>query len=317
MPDLETTETETQEGTESGEGAETNQDGSEAEGKETNLSSEKPGSEGSDDQDEFETLEDGRIAVTVGESTYYGSTRQEAWTAMKKGIAEKDKAFKERSTELNELKARRAIRDNVGSDEGEEMELPPAPKRNDYLATLVTQRGLEPRMLNWNTQQWKEYASENNLESWEVQEKRDALREAQGEAERSYQQATVTWINQTTVRHDITPAVQRLVAKSGLDPEEFGEVYLQALRDKANRNADGLISGSKVLESMGTAILEKTRTAKQASVSAKLKDEKDKLDERKRLLSGSRSAHQTPNIKNKKPADINEASKMALKMLRG
>lgn len=255
--------------------------------------------------DGLEKLEDGRYALPFGNSVYYGKTIKEVVANAQKAVTEKDKAY-------HELKAKQHIR--VPKEDDDEVEIPERPSEREFVKAAFQEREIDMKMARWTNAEWKQYATDNNLDSWEVGDLRRSVDQALQSARNRYEDATVGWLNRSTLHQDITPAVQRMVASSGLEAELFGDVYLKILKNPEYTGKDGLLNGTKVVEAMHEEILKHVKPAKESSLLKKTAEEKAKLDEKKKTLASAHTANKT-TVNDKAPLNIKEATRRALELL--
>ena len=259
----------------------------------------------------LEKTDDG-YTYTLGNSIYKGSSFREVMAKARKGAEEKDKASLELDRSLRELRAKKAIHDPEELDEEEEIK---APSETEIYAAVFSGKGVEPRMMYWDDDKWLAYGEENSLRDFQLNRKMELVNKLKEEAINRLNAVTATWLNRTSLRADITPAIQRMVAASGLDPEQFGPVYLQILQDKQYRGADGLLSSAKIIEAMHNEIIKSVKPARESALEKKTAEEKAKLQEKKKNL-GSGSTSVKPKVNDKAPPNIAEASRRALALLR-
>lgn len=256
------------------------------------------------DLDGLVKLEDGGYELQFGNSIYRGKTIKEVIANAQKGVAEKDKAF-------HELRAKEHIR--VPDDVNDEVEVPEQPVQSEFIKQHFQQRGLDPKMLRWESAQWKQYAADKELDEFDLRELRDSVKKAYDSAMNQFDKAEVGWFNKTTLHKKLTPAVQRMVASSGLDAEQFGATYLRILKDP-KYTQDGILQATDIIEAMHEEILKSVKPQKESALAKKTAEEKAKLEDKKKVLSSARTETKT-QVNDKSPINIKEASRRALAML--
>jgi len=265
----------------------------------------------------FDIAEDGQIRLTIGNSVYLGKTVDEVWNKHIEGEAEKDKAFKDAQAKLREGKVRSSIREPVGESEEE---LPPPPEQGQYLRAVFTEKALNPEMASWSKDdpRWDEHQEKESLKDWKMTELRAEINAAKQEAARRYLADETKWLNLHTLRFELTPAVRKLVEDSGLEPDEFGELYLEVIAKSENHYKNGELNPSAILVEMGKKIIGKLRSS--GADSQVLKEQKKKLEEelekkKREIAGGSRTTH-SPQNNDKAPKSIGDAFKRAAELFR-
>lgn len=263
---------------------------------------------------EIEGLEktDEGYEYTLGNSVYKGTSIKEVMSKARKGAEEKDKASFELDKTLRELKAKKAIREPEDDEREDEIQ---APNESEIMRSTFQGTGLEPRMIQWDDDKWLAYAEEKGLRDFQINRMIEKVQKLAQEANQKLNTVTATWLNRTTLRSDITPAIQRMVAASGLDPEQFGTKYLEILQDKQYRGADGLLSSAKIIEAMHNEIVKMVKPARESALAKRTEEEKAKLAEKKKALGSGSTVVQTKLGKHT-PVNIEAAAKMAMAALK-
>jgi hypothetical protein len=259
----------------------------------------------------LEKTDDG-YTYSLGNSVYKGETVKEVMGKARKGVEDKDKASQELDRNLRELKAKRAIREPDELDDDDEIT---APKENEIIASVFQNSGVEPRMMNWDDDKWLAYGEEKSLRDFQLNRMMEKVGKLKVEANQKLTAATSNWLNRTTLRSDITPAVQDMVTEAGVDPEQFGPIYLRILKDKQYTDASGLLNQSRILRAMHKEIMLVVKPAHESALAKKTAEEQKKLAEKKRALGSPGTTGVKVKPGTKEPADIREASRRALALL--
>lgn len=245
----------------------------------------------------FETLEDGRVKLTIGGSTYFGKDADEAWAEAEKGIDEKNKSYQKTQEELRKLKAKASIREP--EEEDAEVELPPQPDPQKYMREVFTERGLDPKMVSWSETQWDAHQDEQGLKDRYIVKLQNDIEAAKQEASRRFYADETKWFNLSLLKREVTPAVRDMVVDAGLEPDEFGEVYATLLQDPSMRYKNGEFNQTAILKTMHKKVVEKLKANRVSTTEVEKQKErlKQELDEKKKALQGggSRVPHKPQN----------------------
>jgi len=238
----------------------------------------------------LEKLDDGTYQIKAGASIYTGKSPDEVLEKMFKGIEDKDKAYQDSQEKLRKLKADSSIRESEESTE----ELPPTPKYEDFVVKVFREKGIDTQIAGWSAtdKRWDELQEEKGLKDRHIMQMiadRDA---ALQQARKLFDAELTKSYNVTSLRQEITPAVKEIVVESGLDPDDFGEFYLQVLQDPKSRYSNGELNTSAILRSVSKEVL--SRLKKEGATSSDMKKmreqaEKEIADLKAKLGSGSRT----------------------------
>lgn len=256
----------------------------------------------------IEKLADGRVKFTIGGGVYFGKDVEEAVANAEAGITEKNKSYQKTQEELRKLKAQTSIREV--DEEDDEKDIPPAPQAEKYLREVFTERGLDIKMLSYTEAQWDEHQDEKRMRDRHIVKLQGDIEAAKAEATRRYYQDETKWYNLSLMKKEITPAVREMVADSGLEPDEFGEVYAALLKDPQMRSQNGELNATAILRSMSKKIVEKLRAqgASTGDLAEAKKRLKEELDEKKKILQdGSSRTNEKPRKQTKPVKDLNDA----------
>lgn len=251
--------------------------------------------------------EDGRVAIKVGRSTYYGKDFDEAWDKMLEGVQQKDEAFVKLQTEAKKAKVSASIRE---PEEEEEEKLPPQPNESEYIQKVFTERGLNVKMLSFTEDEWDEYQDKEGLKDRHIVKIQGQIEAAKNEAARRYYADDTKWWNLSLLKKELTPAVRDMVADSGLDPDEFGDAYEKLLKDPEMRFKNGELNSTAILRSMSKQIVAKLKAqgASTSEVEEQKKRIKAELDERKeKLKPGQSRTQQKPGEQTKTVNGLKDA----------
>ena len=260
----------------------------------------------------LEKTDDG-YEYTEGNSIYKGETIKEVLSKARRGREEKDKHSLELDRALREERAKKAIRSPREDEEDDELEIK-QPSQNEIVNSVFQGSGLNPDMIGWSDQQWLSWGDEQGLREFQLNRMMQRVEKFKDDATKRMNEQTAVWLNRTTLKSDLTPAVQDMVAEAGVDPEEFGPIYLSVLKDKQYTDPSGLLNTAKILRAMHREILKVVKPVREAAVTAKAKEEKAKLEEKKNALGSSGRTTVSTKVSQKQPVDIKEASRMALKL---
>ena len=260
----------------------------------------------------IQETEDG-FEIHVGTSVYKGATREEVWTNMIEGIKAKDKSYEETARKARELETRAALRRGESGDD-REVEPPPQPApESAYVERIFKEQGLEPQMARFTDDDWKKHAEEKQLTDWQVGRLIQRVEVAAAQVTRELNEDSVVWINYSNLRENITPAVEALVAESGLPAEEFGDLYYEILRDAKYRTKYGTFNEAAIVAAISKEIIKKSAPAKKLDVEKKAEEERKRLELIRRNAGGGGGAGGRPSPGKKEPINIQEATTPALK----
>jgi hypothetical protein len=266
----------------------------------------------------FEVTEDGRVKIVVGNSTYFGKDVDEAWQNALKGIEEKDKAYQKVQEENRRLKAQSSIRE---PEEITEEELPPEPKREEYIRSVFAERGLDVNMAAWDPKdpKWDRYQEEHNLKDRHVVQLIADVQAAVQEAARRFYADETKWLNVSLLRTEITPSVREMVLDANLDPDEFGETYMEVLKMPESRYKTGEFNRSAILKAINKKIVEKLKATKVESTELERHKErlKQELEEKKKQIASASSRSGQHKKDQNSPKNLEEAFRMAATLFGG
>jgi len=205
--------------------------------------------------EEIEKGEDGKFFLKAGDSTYYGSTKSEVIKNLLKGKIEQDIFIRE--TKVGEkLKASTVVKEKE-----EEVEIP-TPNRNEIFAKYVTseakKQGIPIEMFSFKDADWDRYGEENNVKEWRVAQlynKVEAIRnQSVTRTDEEIAQVDIAYTNKTILDQE-TPKVRKLIAQSGVNPDELD---YKAIFDSADKNKDkyGIYSSGSLVEEAHRQIVE-------------------------------------------------------------
>jgi len=195
--------------------------------------------------------EDGQLTYRAGDSIYKGRDTNELLKNISKGITEKDSFIKQAKT-----KEKIRLPESVRKDEEPEINLRTEAEIASEVATKVFRaHGVDQTKLSWTNQQWKDHAANNGLDSWEIGEEREKIREATKEIRSEVRRIADDEARKFAIANVIDEeheSVVKLVAESGLPDEvieggfDYEEILDRVLADKSNYNRFGALKSSTI-----------------------------------------------------------------------
>ncbi len=219
------------------------------------------------DSQDIEVSKEGKLVWRVDpedpNSTFYtGKDMKELMSNIRNGVKEKDATIKKIKAGDRVVAAEDTIRKVMrGRTTQDAPEAPIPPPDMDVITRKHCDTNkINPAILNWSNQQWKDFAREKNLESWEVTELRQNINSIRVAATEEYSVKNTEYINGSILSGE-TAEVIDLLEKSGADPDKFDfEKVLDAVIADANSfEESGLLKHGKIVK---LAALEIARISK-------------------------------------------------------
>jgi hypothetical protein len=178
--------------------------------------------------DDVEIDADGNLRIQIGESIYMGKGESmnekmnNLLRNMSKGISDKD-AFIASGDFVRppKVKGGQLVDDSALE---EPARLPP---RHELLKQIAERNGIDPAMLSWDDDKWEEYEQEHGRRKTARLEQ--AVNAAREEAERQYNQLSVSVVNEDII-NDETEHVRARIAEAGINLEKDGFNYEKVLQ---------------------------------------------------------------------------------------
>lgn len=264
---------------------------------------------------DVEKAEDGKLIWKVDPqdpegTVYVGKDFNELLKNIREGVQAKDSYIKKLKTEQS-IKAEPAKVKKIQQDSEPADNMP---KYSDILVSTATKYGVSQEMLQWGDEEWKQREEEKG--SVAANREARAVEAILKEANMLYDQATVDYINDTTLDEE-TQQIRVLVAKYKLE-DKFGEAqYMAVLKkvydDKDNFTKRGVRKNGVIIREVVDA-LDELRTADITGKVSKKKDEEIAADRKvKAKLSAPPKTKTEPIPQTKAPMTIAQAAEEILK----
>jgi len=257
----------------------------------------------------LERDEDGRFVFRVSDHTVYkGSSLKELLENARKGFAEKDKTI----IELKTKTAQNRVREAPKATEGTTIE---PPSYEDTLNEVVRELNIDPRMLTWTKEQWREYELENGAVFAAKEFNRVEL--AQQLARQRLDEKNIAYINNLTLEEE-TEEVRQLLKEFGVDPSEFDyEKVLDVVwNDETAWKKNGVRKNGVIVRTAAKVIRDIAKAKIEKQVSAKKDEEIAKSRLQKAGLVTEGATRTKPEITTKPAESIRSAHEAFLRELR-
>lgn len=239
-------------------------------------------------------------------TVYKAKTLKGLQEAIAKGLKEKDKYIRELKANKVTSKSEERDFENV------------SPNQKKILTEVFADYGLDPKMLSWKEDQWRDYESEKGAAI--AARMMNKIEAAQLAAQERYDAENVDYLNDTALDEE-TEQVRELLKDSDIDPDDFDfqDVLAKIHADKTDSKffyKNGLRKNGVIVKEAAKAIrlLGVSRSEKKIKreVEAKIAEGREKKD---RIKSVSTSDKKT-KVEDKSPKSIEQASEEILKELR-
>ncbi len=200
--------------------------------------------------------EEGNFVIQTENSVYKGKTQQEALKAFYEG-KKADEAFIRQLKAKESVKLPEGIKDKAVKREDEDGESDLVLRTREEIAQeiapkIIKQYKIDSKKLNWTNQQWREYAVDNGLESWEISEERQDIRDVRKEIENSVERIYAEETKRMAIAEVIDEEHEQVVAavaESGIDPAQFDyeAVLAKVVGDKNNYGRHGTLKSGRIV----------------------------------------------------------------------
>lgn len=219
-------------------------------------------------------------------------------------IVEMTKGMNEKQRVIREQKAKSAIKvpDNFDKNSEETQEENWADP-DKIGRQLFSQARIDPAFAGYSEDDWATYKESKNLSDYQVTNLRTRVDAAQKAVETEVARHNIREANMVQVKQS-EKAVQRMIAKAGLDPDTFGPIYAEILaeiwKDPQAKDKYGMISSADIVTRMFDRILPELTKSQTKVVEKKVRDEKLAAKAIARVVGGAGAgsgAKPKPNIK--------------------
>ncbi len=160
-------------------------------------------------------------------TVYKGSTLDELFLNVRKGILEKDTTITRMKAQGFKPTAGKDARVNGNAPSTSEVE---PPDDNAIFTAVIKDFAIDPKVLNWTKEEWRTYEQENG--AVETMELRQKVNQAKAVSSQRIAEENVLYVNNSNLEQEVSLAVETLV-ENNLSPDD---IDLDAVIERTKTN---------------------------------------------------------------------------------